>query len=212
MFVSGLLYSTSATGELRGSYISHDRAHTLLPHNRFSQPRHSFSSKMFSNTLRLSGLLALFLSISLLISSTTANPIPDSSAALEPRALGCPSVKVLPNNNQMFYGTLTRPEIATFEGGYYEFVKSYYSSNFTITDTTTNYPTWIQGKKRAVLGTWAKTNQQFAKGLTVNLPKIRDIFDIAVVGNVDSSFGQGAKCRETTIKATFSAKLKKNFS
>ena len=166
---------------------------------------------MFVKSFQLSGLLALLLSISLLSSSVTASPVPDPAAVAKRRAPGCPSVKVLPAQNRLFYGTLTRPEIATFDGGYYDFVKDYYTDNFTITDTTTNYPTWIVGKKRPVLGTWAKSETQFAKGLTKYLPKIRDIFNIEVDGDVVTAGGQGAKCKETTMKATFIAKLKRNF-
>ena len=165
---------------------------------------------MFAKSFQLSGLLALFLSISLLSSLVTANPVPEPAAAAKRRTPGCPSVKVLPSKNKLFYGTLTRPEIATFDGGYYGFVKDYYSDNFTITDTTANYPSWIDGKKRPVLGTWAKSGTQFAKGLTKNLPKIREIFDIKVNDNVVTSGGTGTKCKETTMKATFTAKLKKN--
>lgn len=167
---------------------------------------------MFAKSFQLSGLLALLLSISLLISPVTASPVPDPAAAAESRPPGCPSVKVLPAKNKLFYGTLTRPEIATFDGGYYGFVKDYYTDDFTITDTTTNYPTWIEGKKRAVLGTWAKSGTQFAKGLTENLPKIRDIFDIQANDDIVTSGGKGTKCKETTMKATFTAKLKRNFS
>ena len=166
---------------------------------------------MLAKSFQLSGLLTLFLSISLLSSSVTANPVPDPAVVAERGTPGCPSVKVLPSQNRLFYGTLTRPEIATFDGGYYEFVGNYYSDNFTITDTTSNYPTWTEGEKRPVLGTWAKSGTQFAKGLTENLPKIRDIFDIEVNGSVVTSGGEGTKCRETYMKATFTAKLKRDF-
>lgn len=166
---------------------------------------------MFAKYFQLPGLLALFLSISLLSSLVTASPVPDPATVAKRRTPGCPSVKVLPSQNRLFYGTLTRPEIATFDGGYYKFVKDYYSDNFTITDTTANYPTWIEGEKRPVLGTWAKSGTQFAKRLTENLPKIREIFDIEVDDNVVTSSGKGTKCKETNMKATFTANLKKNF-
>jgi hypothetical protein len=166
---------------------------------------------MFAKSFQLSGLLALFLSIFLLSSAVTASPVPDPAAVAKRGTPGCPSVRVLPSKNRLFYGTLTRPEIANFDGGYYGFVKDYYSDNFTITDTTANYPTWIKDKRRPVLGTWAKSGNQFAKGLTKNLPKIREIFDITVDDNTVISSGNGSKCKETIVKATFTAKLKKNF-
>lgn len=167
---------------------------------------------MYPKSFSFTGLLATALSLFLLSSPATCTPLPDTVDLSTRAAPGCPSVKVLPNANKLFYGTLTRPEIATFEGGYYSFVSDYYSSNFTITDNTVNYPTYIKGKKRDVLGTWAKTGKAFAKGLTENLPKIREVFDIQVDGGLDTSFGSGAKCRESTTKGTFIAKLKKDFS
>ena len=160
----------------------------------------------------MTGLLAALLSLSLFSSLVASTPLPESSDLITARTPGCPSPRVFPNKLKQYYRTFTDPAIAGYDGGYYGFVADNYSPNFTVTDNTVNYPTWVKGKKRAVPGTWAKTGKMFAKGLTENLPKIRDVFDITIVGSAGVVPGEDAKCLQSDVNATFSAKLKRNFA
>ncbi len=161
----------------------------------------------------------LFLLHALLLSSlvrAAPNPTAIAEPIRRPRPPiipGCPSYKDLTTINKYFLRTISAPEVATFYKGYDGFTQDYFWDNFTITDTTPNYPAAQKGKKRPAPGRWAKSRLQFAKGLTEGIPKFREIY-----GNIEQdpnelNFGgmEGNDCLTAFWEGTYTAKLRKAY-
>jgi hypothetical protein len=162
----------------------------------------------------------LLLLLPALLLSSLVSAAPNPSALAEPirpprpsTVPGCPSYRDLISLNKRFIRTIAAPEIATFYQGYYGFTADYFWDNFTITDTTANYPAAQKGKKKSAPGTWANSRTQFAKGLTEGIPEFRTIY-----GNIEEdpnelNYGgqEGDDCLTAFWKGTYTATLKKAY-
>jgi hypothetical protein len=161
----------------------------------------------------------LFFLPALLLSSLVAaapNPTPVAEPLRRPRQSpvpGCPSYHDLTAENKYFLRTLEAPEVPTFFKGYEGFTEYYFWDNFTITDTTPNFPAPQKGKKLPPPGKWAKSRLQFAKGLEENLPKFREIFGNIEQNPNELNYGgmQGEDCLTAFWEGNYLAKLKKPY-
>jgi hypothetical protein len=132
------------------------------------------------------------------------------------RVPGCPTSRFAHRLSGYFLRTIYDPtipkEFAEF-GGYQGWTDNWFWENFTILDTTPNYPAEQKGKKRPPPGKWAKSRRQFADILNKRVPEIRKVLGDIKPDDNEVNFGgmDDKDCLSAFWKATYTAKLKKPY-
>ncbi|ERF72035.1 hypothetical protein EPUS_04953 [Endocarpon pusillum Z07020] len=153
-----------------------------------------------------------------LVDAAPPNPV-SAVAAIEPRKPppkappGCPTARYLHSLSKYFLRSFYDPDIKKQFGSYEGYTQDWFWDQFSITDTTPNYPAEQKGKKLAAPGRWAKSRREFSNILTEVIPKIRNVLgDIHLDENELSSGGmEGNDCLTGVWKATYIATLKKPY-
>ena len=168
---------------------------------------------MFSRSSCLTGLVALLLSSVLLIPLASANPVPSPYRPLLVDRPGCPTNQIIQDINKHFIETISTSGPPKDFRDYNRWTSGWFGGNFTITDTTPNYPSPKKGVARAAPGEWAKSRRLFVGCLTVHIPEIRAIFDIKEDGKGVNIGGLAdpSKCHEACYIGTYTAKLKESY-